>query len=211
MQKRCVPCRLVIVFITIITLCDIGMGRANMTSQQALPIKFVAQLEKVFLFPQNDLFGQVAIQIQDIPTVRTMKLWNITEKGNFVLLTNTASQKWSGLETNNNISICFVDFDQGIQLIVTGKAELLSTKTNRPLLEQYWPVVSPGIQEVYHISEGRKLENIDTKKVSDNFGGILVSPTKLEILDIEEPYRNSERLEFVKSDEGWVEKQLNPL
>jgi pyridoxine/pyridoxamine 5'-phosphate oxidase len=106
-----------------------------------LPIDIEHSLLQDFHFPGIKVFCQMATQSENLPRVRTVRLYGIEKEG-LIFITRTTSKKWNALKNNPFLSICFLHPDAQIQLRAECKASLFNYPlTNRVNLEKYWGLV----------------------------------------------------------------------
>ena len=91
------------------------------------------------------LLAQVAT---DGPDLRTMGMFDIDTQGRPILLTNTASNKWSQLIQNLRLALLLFNKERDVQIIVRGKAELLTE--DKKVLEHYWTLTPLQAKVTYN-------------------------------------------------------------
>ena len=72
-----------------------------------------SRLQTWFAFPQSKLYCQVSTVSNKNPHIRTMDLYDITEDGQLIFLTDTNTKKWLDLQECQNIAVCILHLDHG--------------------------------------------------------------------------------------------------
>ncbi|MGB0935279.1 MAG: pyridoxamine 5'-phosphate oxidase family protein [Alphaproteobacteria bacterium] len=178
--------------------------------EKTMPQNLNQFLNTFFNHTKNAINGQVSVIIDGKPTVRTMKIWDIKENGDIILIANTSSPKWKALEENQNISICMVNYQNLAQAIVSGTAELIPASKDPILAQKYWKQTIDGVKEVYFLNAGLKEGTFNLSQLPDNYGIIRVHPTDWEAMDIATPYKKSEKFSYTNNNGTWTKtsKQL---
>ncbi len=171
----------------------------------ALPAQIQEKLTSWFSFPEEELYIQVATSDNNHPHLRTMKLYDITSKGQLVLLSRTETRKWRDLQHNPHFSACFLNLSSG-QLVAEGTVELKTYHSDPVCAIKYWEKMPEEWQSNYlRASPGT------THAIPPSFGIILAQPRSWELLEPnEEDYFKSTRLLFRLIDHSWHMETLKP-
>ena len=173
---------------------------------KGLPVEVKQCLSYWFGFPQTNVDCQVATAEDNIPHVRTMLLYKITEAGHLIFLSRTDTQKWRDLQKSPNVSICLLHIGYG-QILTEGGVTLKTKQNDADEIEQYWDNMPYNFQKIYLSSEENAKEEIPSK-----FGIIDVVPSFWEILETDKnDYVKSKRQEFRLSNNTWQAKKLTPV
>lgn len=161
-------------------------------------------IKTIFNFPDKKICAQVATQSGDTPTIRTMKLVDVTDKGELIFLSNIDTQKWRDLNTNPKVAVAIFDQILGVQLVSRGEATLDTTSSNEAKVHHYWKIVRPSVKKLFY----EKSQLIQELIPPVNFGVITILPQYWEILSInQKDYDLSTRFCFTRRSEGWQKKQ----
>ncbi|EKD91721.1 MAG: hypothetical protein ACD_29C00417G0001 [uncultured bacterium] len=162
-------------------------------------------LKTWFEFPKNKIFCQISTINNDRPHIRTMDLYNVTEKGDLVFLTNTRSKKWSDLQNCPNSAACIVQLEHG-QIIAEGKAVLKTSENDFNTTDHYWSNFLGQYWQEFYLSLTESIAH----HIPDSFGVIIITPQKWEVLEINQnDFLKSTRKQFLLEQSGWVTHDLS--
>ncbi len=164
-------------------------------------------LQKWFSFPENKLFCQVSTVAKNNPHIRTMDLYDITEDGRLIFLTDTSTQKWKDLQQCQNIAVCMLHLEYG-QIIVEGIAALKTSVNDSYSVSLYWHNFLDQYWRDFYVSRTVKTSN----NIPESFGLIEITPSIWEILEIN-PYDflKSSRKQFKLMNGKWSTHDLLPV
>ncbi|MCB1113503.1 MAG: pyridoxamine 5'-phosphate oxidase [Chlamydiia bacterium] len=164
---------------------------------------------------------QLATTVNDRPSLRTVLLKEVNEKG-FIFFTHTESRKGKEILKNPNVSLLFLWKEMERQIIIEGKAEPVSKEKahayfeKRPRKSQLGSAAS--VQDAHLASKEELIKAYEalTKKFEgrqveppEDWGGYLVKPTRFEFWQGSEA-RLHDRFEYVPKDNGWRLQRLSP-
>ena len=136
-----------------------------------------------------------------------MDLYDFTDDGSLIFLTNTNSTKWNDLTQGSNIAVCLLNLERG-QIIVDGSA-LLQTSINNPFLAaRYWENYLDEYWRNFYLSLAPQLSAAQPK-IPPSFGIIEIHPHSWEILEINlEDFLKGSRKKFQLQENKWIETKL---
>jgi pyridoxamine 5'-phosphate oxidase len=158
-----------------------------------------------------------------IPSVRYLLHKGIDESGNFRFFTNYNSEKAKDLDSNPIASMAFFWRNSARQVRIEGKVERMSAEESKKYFHSRDrdSQIASAISQQSDVIESREVllethksysENLGDAEVPypENWGGYLLSPTKIEFFIYGE-YRLNDRFLFSKSDENcWNIQRLQP-
>ncbi|MGQ3888563.1 pyridoxamine 5'-phosphate oxidase family protein [Legionella sp. CNM-1927-20] len=163
-------------------------------------------LQSWFDFPNSKLFCQVATVDNGYPHVRTMDLYDFTDKGSLIFLTKTGSRKWNDLEKNSNVAVCLLNLEVG-QIIVEGSVLLQTSANNLAMATLYWRNYLPKYWQNFYLSHSSQ-DNL-SKEIPSSFGIIKIIPHAWEILEINtEDFLKGSRKRFTLKENTWIMTEL---
>jgi general stress protein 26 len=165
-----------------------------------------ALLQSWFSFPEKKIFCQVSTINNGSPHIRTMDLYDFTDDGTLIFLTNTNSNKWYHLKQVPNIAVCLLHLECG-QIIVEGLASLHTSVNNQPLATRYWNYLDEYWQGFYlSYASG---DPSSQKEIPLSFGVIEICPHSWEILEINtEDFLKGSRKKFQLQENTWVVTEI---
>ena len=164
-------------------------------------------LHSWFSFPENKIFCQVSTVNNNHPRIRTMDLYDFTDDGALIFLTNTHSNKWRELEQVSNIAVCLLSLESG-QIIIEGSASLHTSANNRPLATYYWDNYLDQYWRDFYLSCALKSSS-PQNEIPPSFGIIKIYPHTWEILEINtEDFLKGSRKKFQLQENAWVMTEL---
>lgn len=159
------------------------------------------------IHPQNIIFCQVSTISNDTPHLRTMGLYDITDDGCLVFVTETSTRKWHDLQGCKNIAIAILHAEHG-QIIVEGEAMLTTSKNSYKTASFYWYEYLEQYWRDFYLSRSPNA----TDEIPSSFGVIVVKPYLWEILEINKhDYLLSSRKQFRLIDQNWTEHNVDPV
>ena len=168
-----------------------------------------SRLQKWFSFPQNKLYCQVSTTSHQGPHIRTMDLYDITEEGQLIFLTDTSTRKWMDLQEFPNMAVCLLNLDH-VQIIVEGSAMLKTSMSDPHTVSIYWNNFLDQYWKDYYLSRPLNLKP-NLNEIPSSFGLIVMTPNLWEILEInKEDFLKSSRKQFRLRDGVWVSHDLAP-
>jgi len=161
-------------------------------------------LQSWFSFPKNKIYCQVSTVANRKPHIRTMDLYDVTDDGHLILLTDTSTRKWLDLQKCNNIAICIVHIEHG-QIIVEGEATLKTSINDFSITSLYWHDALDQYWRDIYLSRSSNAE----EKIPSSFGIIVVKPNFWEMLEInKQDYLRSLRKRFQLIDGTWTVQDM---
>jgi general stress protein 26 len=146
-------------------------------------------------------------QYTDSPHIRTMDLYDFTDAGTLIFLTNTNSNKWSHLKQIPNIAVCLLNLDFG-QIIINGSASLHTSASNQSLAAWYWNNYLDNYWRDFYVSCAPEPLS-SQKEIPLSFGIIEVCPHSWEILEINPEYfLKGSRKRYQSKENTWVMMEL---
>ncbi len=179
------------------------------------PPDIIRLFEEKFHFPKNPLFGSVATAKKGGMNCRTMRIYDLDEKGRLILLSHTEANKWRELSANPEVAICIVSEDKLTQLIASGRAVLETKKQAPEKAAHYWSWIREDVKNLYDpayapdqtYSEHFPLEA--PQEVPESSGIITIQPDFWESLELVVPYTESRRFHYNLSPSGWTKSRIN--
>lgn len=151
------------------------------------------------------VFGQVATQSTEGPHIRTMRLYDLTDKGELIFMSRTDTLKCRDLLSDPRITVCLFKPDVA-QITVNGKATLFTRLNNPELIESCWNNLTFETKEIYRV-----YEKDSSKEPIDNLCVIVITPESWEIIKLAKQYLASERLHFVRQQNSWEKRSVKYL
>jgi Pyridoxamine 5'-phosphate oxidase len=181
-----------------------------------LPTAISGYLTKEFGFPDKIWIGQVAsVDAKGQAWQRTLRIYGIEESLGLIFLTHVGSQKWCHLQENPRISVCALQLERRVQLLVHCSCRLLTHEQDPKLFEKYWSLVREDVKLVYNPQA--KLDGTDDSALklpdgpTSRFGMIAAQPYFWESLKLGDQYIQSIRIQYeLTNGSSWVE-QRTPL
>lgn len=165
------------------------------------------RLKAWFSFPQNKLFCQVSTTTNKISHIRTMDLYEVTDNGELIFLTDTNTRKWLDLEVCPNIAVCILHLDYG-QIIAEGEAVLKTAKTDYTTVNLYWQNFLDQYWRDFYLSRVTD----SSEKIPASFGVIAVTPCRWEVLEFnKDDFLQSSRKQFELKQGTWLMQDLLPV
>ncbi|MBA2653390.1 MAG: pyridoxamine 5'-phosphate oxidase family protein [Tatlockia sp.] len=163
-------------------------------------------LSNWFNFPKDKLFCQVASLKDRTPQIRTMALYDFTQQGSLVFITDTSSPKWEQLSACDEVSVCMLNPVLG-QILAEGRAQLHTSQTNLPMVTLYWEnYLDQYWRNFYQKNESSKVLN----SIPTAFGIVKIEPKSLELLTINsEDFLRGSREKYEKQGSLWIKNQLS--
>lgn len=172
--------------------------------QDPLPKLIADCFNTIFNFPEKKLCAQVATQSDSTPTIRTMKLVDITEDGELIFLSNTQTQKWQDLNQSPKMATLIYDPILGVQVIARGTVILETKLTNENKVDHYWGIVRPSVKKLFYTEPHLPID----LKAPLHFGVMRLLPEYWEILTLNlKEYDLSTRICFTKIAGEWQKKE----
>lgn len=167
-----------------------------------IPQPIIDLFAQLFIETNHEIDVQVGTMAASSPHVRTMRLYEVTPEGHFILMSRTDTQKWADLEVNPFVSLCYYSDKVG-QIIIEGRADLKTIKTSPQEIIKFWSSLLPRTKQIY--TKG------DT--IPDFFGLIEVFPTMIEWMEIDpNNYLLSNRQRYVRgTNQEWNSIRLQPI
>jgi uncharacterized pyridoxamine 5'-phosphate oxidase family protein len=158
-----------------------------------------------FGYPDAEVICQVATTSKDQPHIRSMKLYGISENGDFIFITATSSRKWQDLQSSPSTAICLCS-PQG-QLTIEGSVVLLTGREEHALVRQYWQTL-PVYWQKYYLAEQHRYE---VTALPISFGLIAVTPNCFDVTHINKnDYLKSSRQRYRLTENSWIKKNIMP-
>ena len=155
-------------------------------------------LKQWFDFPANKTYCQVSTLADNKPRIRTMRLYQVTDEGNLILLTDTRTKKWKELSASPRLAICLLNSDRG-QILVEGNASLNTYSTDKEMTAYCWTQFLDQYWRDYYLS----LENSDAE-IPSCFGVIIVQPDSWEILELnKQDFLQGKRVQYQIKAGNW--------
>lgn len=169
-----------------------------------LPHSVYSLIKKWFKYPEEVVFCQVSTSHQNIPSLRTMALYDITGQGELIFLSRIDTKKWSDLLEKPYIAVCMLSHKQH-QIILEGSVSTKTIDNDKNFTNFYWNKMPPACKEIYK----NKDENSDFSYAPMNFGCIVVQANSFDVLEIcFEEYIKSKRTFLHRRGNNWEEKSL---
>ncbi len=187
-----------------------------MDQESILPAEVGLALREEFSFPVKHLFGAVATVRDNHPSVRTMRIYEVTPQGWPVLVTHTGSNKWKEFVQHPHASINLVSENKLVQLIVFGALRLDTIGSGFDRVNPYWKMVRPDVKKIYDPAYTLRdvyseVEGLTIPRdAPDTFGVVHVIPSFWEVLHLGSEYTRSHRYQFHLSNGKW-QKQRVPV
>lgn len=184
-----------------------SVGNRNSIKMLVQDIKKL--LQSWFFFPENKIFCQVSTVKNNHPHIRTMDLYDFTNDGTLIFLTNTNSNKWHHLGQLPNIAVCLLNLEYG-QIIVEGSALLQTRANNQLLATHYWENYLDEYWRNFYLSCATEpLPLSSQKEIPLSFGIIEIHPHSWEVLEIDpEDFLKGSRKKFQLQENAWVKTEL---
>lgn len=183
-------------------------------SRRYFPAEIRHALRKYFSFPEQSVYAQVATVLRGSPTIRTMRLYDLTSGGNFILFSHTKTKKWKDVHANSRVAVCLFDLRRKVQILATGRCIPHTKHSSRALIAHYWNILDRDDKKLYGGPvPGRRLHkkiqfNLP-KNIPTTFGVMEVIPTFWELLEVSANYLvRSVRLQFVRTRRGWSKERV---
>jgi len=136
-----------------------------------------------------------------------MDLYDFTDEGALIFLTNTNSNKWYHLKQISSIAVCLLNLERG-QIIVEGSAFLHTSGNNQPLATKYWNNYLDEYWRDFYLSCASGAPS-SQEKIPLSFGIIEIRPHSWEILEINtEDFLSGSRKKYQLQENAWVMIEL---
>jgi len=173
------------------------------------------------MLPEPNAMTLSTVDSERKPHSRIILLKGI-EKNGFIFYTNYKSDKGRDIESNPNVSICFLWKELERQVRIEGIAKKISSEASeeyfvsRPVKSQIGAVASEqsSVIENRAILEEKfealtKLYSTGHVPMPDHWGGYVVEPTSIEFWQGRRS-RLHDRIKYEKEKKNWIIKRLAP-
>lgn len=173
------------------------------------------------MLPEPNAMTLSTVDSDQKPHSRIVLLKGI-EKDGFIFYTNYKSDKGRDIESNPNVSICFLWKELERQVRIEGVAKKISSEASeeyfvsRPVKSQIGALASEqsSVIENRAILEERfealtKLYSTGHVPMPDHWGGYVVEPTSIEFWQGRRS-RLHDRIKYEKEKKNWIIKRLAP-
>ncbi|MEQ9279124.1 MAG: pyridoxamine 5'-phosphate oxidase [Balneola sp.] len=173
------------------------------------------------MLPEPNAMTLSTVDSDQKPHSRIVLLKGI-EKNGFIFYTNYKSDKGRDIESNPNVSICFLWKELERQVRIEGVAKKISSEASeeyfvsRPVKSQIGAVASEqsSVIENRAILEEKfealtKLYSTGHVPMPDHWGGYVVEPTSIEFWQGRRS-RLHDRIKYEKEKKNWIIKRLAP-
>ncbi|MEQ8577906.1 MAG: pyridoxamine 5'-phosphate oxidase [Balneola sp.] len=173
------------------------------------------------MLPEPNAMTLSTVDSERKPHSRIVLLKGI-EKNGFIFYTNYKSDKGRDIESNPNVSICFLWKELERQVRIEGIAKKISSEASeeyfvsRPVKSQIGAVASEqsSVIENRAILEEKfealtKLYSTGHVPMPDHWGGYVVEPTSIEFWQGRRS-RLHDRIKYEKEKKNWIIKRLAP-
>lgn len=173
------------------------------------------------MLPEPNAMTLSTVDSDQKPHSRIVLLKGI-EKNGFIFYTNYKSDKGRDIESNPNVSICFLWKELERQVRIEGVAKKISSEASeeyfvsRPVKSQIGALASEqsSVIENRAILEERfealtKLYSTGHVPMPDHWGGYVVEPTSIEFWQGRRS-RLHDRIKYEKEKKNWIIKRLAP-
>jgi pyridoxamine 5'-phosphate oxidase len=173
------------------------------------------------MLPEPNAMTLSTVDSDQKPHSRIVLLKGI-EKNGFIFYTNYKSDKGRDIESNPNVSICFLWKELERQVRIEGIAKKISSEASeeyfvsRPVKSQIGAVASEqsSVIENRAILEEKfealtKLYSTGHVPMPDHWGGYVVEPTSIEFWQGRRS-RLHDRIKYEKEKKNWIIKRLAP-
>lgn len=173
------------------------------------------------ILPEPNAMTLSTVDSDQKPHSRIVLLKGI-EKNGFIFYTNYKSDKGRDIESNPNVSICFLWKELERQVRIEGVAKKISSEASeeyfvsRPVKSQIGAVASEqsSVIENRAILEEKfealtKLYSTGHVPMPDHWGGYVVEPTSIEFWQGRRS-RLHDRIKYEKEKKNWIIKRLAP-
>ncbi|MBI2641528.1 pyridoxamine 5'-phosphate oxidase family protein [Candidatus Roizmanbacteria bacterium] len=171
-------------------------------------------LKTNFDFPHSPVYVQVATSVNNIPTIRTLRLYDVSKEGEMIFLSHTQTRKWTDLSKNPYMTVHALDKDNN-QLISSGRATLHIPAEDKNYIN-YWENLTQDDKKLYAgPPPNQKLETAPPffvpEKVPATFGVIIMKPNFYEWYEVDwQDLTKSTRTQFLFGQHRWVKKKVHP-
>ena len=173
------------------------------------------------MLPEPNAMTLSTVDSEQKPHSRIVLLKGI-EKNGFIFYTNYKSDKGRDIESNPNVSICFLWKELERQVRIEGIAKKISSESSeeyfvsRPVKSQIGALASEqsSVIENRAILEEKfealtKLYSTGHVPMPDHWGGYIVEPTSIEFWQGRRS-RLHDRIKYEKEKKNWIIKRLAP-
>ena len=173
------------------------------------------------MLPEPNAMTLSTVDSEQKPHSRIVLLKGI-EKNGFIFYTNYKSDKGRDIESNPNVSICFLWKELERQVRIEGIAKKISSEASeeyfvsRPVKSQIGAVASEqsSVIENRAILEEKfealtKLYSTGHVPMPDHWGGYIVEPTSIEFWQGRRS-RLHDRIKYEKEKKNWIINRLAP-
>lgn len=173
------------------------------------------------MLPEPNAMTLSTVDSDQKPHSRIVLLKGI-EKNGFIFYTNYKSDKGRDIESNPNVSICFLWKELERQVRIEGVAKKISSEASeeyfvsRPVRSQIGALASEqsSVIENRTILEEKfealtKLYSTGHVPIPDHWGGYVVEPTSIEFWQGRRS-RLHDRIKYEKEKKNWIIKRLAP-
>ena len=173
------------------------------------------------MLPEPNAMTLSTVDSEQKPHSRIVLLKGI-EKNGFIFYTNYKSDKGRDIESNPNVSICFLWKELERQVRIEGIAKKISSEASeeyfvsRPVKSQIGALASEqsSVIENRAILEEKfealtKLYSTGHVPMPDHWGGYVVEPTSIEFWQGRRS-RLHDRIKYDKEKKNWIIKRLAP-
>ncbi|MBO6620480.1 MAG: pyridoxamine 5'-phosphate oxidase [Balneola sp.] len=173
------------------------------------------------MLPEPNAMTLSTVDSEQKPHSRIVLLKGI-EKNGFIFYTNYKSDKGRDIESNPNVSICFLWKELERQVRIEGIAKKISSEASeeyfvsRPVKSQIGALASEqsSVIENRAILEEKfealtKLYSTGHVPMPDHWGGYVVEPTSIEFWQGRRS-RLHDRIKYEKEKKNWIIKRLAP-
>lgn len=166
-----------------------------------------------FAYPESSVYMQVATSSNDIPTIRTLRLYEISKNGELIFLSHTQTRKWIDLAKNSRIAVHGLD-KYNNQLLSSGDASLV-IPADSIKYKFYWDKLGDDGKKLYSgPAPNQKMENDPPysipKKIPLTFGVIIVRSNFYEWYQVN--WKNlikSARIQLFFKKDKWIRQRVH--
>lgn len=203
---------------------DYSLSTLDVSDVHADPIEqFKIWLDESLkaMLPEPNAMTLSTVDSDQKPHSRIVLLKGI-EKNGFIFYTNYKSDKGRDIESNPNVSLCFLWKELERQVRIEGVAKKISSEASeeyfvsRPVKSQIGAVASEqsSVIENRAILEEKfealtKLYSTGHVPMPDHWGGYVVEPTSIEFWQGRRS-RLHDRIKYEKEKKNWIIKRLAP-
>ena len=163
-------------------------------------------------FDSSRYIQLATIGVDNKPRVRTVVFRGWSKTYEMQIYTDKRSQKYTELDLNNNVEICWLFSRSKCQFRFRGSSRIDLGKDNLSHWEQLssesqlmWSWPSPGDDYVVDQPIVKSIKNKEC--ISTNFALLKINITQVDLLLLNKPIHK--RIKWILKEE-WIEKSINP-